>query len=85
VTSPGITGWATAVATDGSTLVLLGSGGMEPGAWTLTSRDAGATWSYGSLPASSRTECVDDVAIGTTKMVAVGRCRGGALAWVADR
>ncbi|MCC6832741.1 MAG: hypothetical protein IT200_15475 [Thermoleophilia bacterium] len=85
VASPGITGSATGVAVEAATVVLLGSGGMEPGAWTMTSRDGGATWTYAALPASNHTECVADVAIGTTTVVAVGHCRGGALAWVADR
>ena len=84
ITTPGITSVPTGASVDGATIVLLGTSGWDevPVAWTMSSPDAGATWTYAELPRTARTDCVATTAAGEDGIVAVGRC-SGTLAWVA--
>ncbi|MFN8623231.1 MAG: hypothetical protein U0869_21030 [Chloroflexota bacterium] len=85
VTAPGIASdaWAAAASDDG-TLALLGRGDAPGGGWwTMTSSDDGATWTWSPIPTGERA-CLDKIAIGTSRIVAVGGC-GRTVGWVADR
>jgi hypothetical protein len=86
LSGPGASSWTAIVTAQDDTLVLQGEGqtAVGPGTWTMTSRDAGATWTLSPIPSRRHRGCVYGLAIGASRMVAVGGCRGPVV-WIADR